>query len=58
MAKDQYLEGKLAIVTGASKPNGIGAATAYALAEHGANVRSPFKTKALQLRACPAQDMN
>jgi NAD(P)-dependent dehydrogenase (short-subunit alcohol dehydrogenase family) len=38
MAKDQYLAGKLAIVTGAGKPNGIGAATAYALAEHGANV--------------------
>jgi NAD(P)-dependent dehydrogenase (short-subunit alcohol dehydrogenase family) len=40
MAKDQYLAGKLAIVTGAGKPNGIGAATAYALAEHGANVSS------------------
>ena len=38
MGKDQYLQGKLAIVTGASKPNGIGAATAIALAEHGANV--------------------
>jgi hypothetical protein len=40
MAKDQFLAGKLAIVTGASKHNGIGAATAYALAEHGANVSS------------------
>jgi NAD(P)-dependent dehydrogenase (short-subunit alcohol dehydrogenase family) len=40
MAKDQYLAGKLAIVTGAGKPNGIGAAAAYALAEHGANVSS------------------
>jgi NAD(P)-dependent dehydrogenase (short-subunit alcohol dehydrogenase family) len=39
MAKDQYLAGKLAIVTGAAKPNGMGAAIAYALAEHGANVR-------------------
>jgi hypothetical protein len=38
MGKDQYLAGKLAIVTGSGKPNGIGAATAYALAEHGANV--------------------
>jgi len=38
MAKDQYLAGKLAIVTGAGKPNGIGAAAAYALAEHGANI--------------------
>jgi 3-oxoacyl-[acyl-carrier protein] reductase len=38
MAKDQYLAGKLAIVTGASKANGIGAATAYSLASHGANV--------------------
>jgi len=38
MSKDQYLAGKLAIVTGASKPNGIGAATAYTLASHGANV--------------------
>ncbi|PGH23878.1 hypothetical protein AJ80_02127 [Polytolypa hystricis UAMH7299] len=38
MAKDQYLAGKIAIVTGASKPNGIGAATAYTLAEHGASI--------------------
>jgi NAD(P)-dependent dehydrogenase (short-subunit alcohol dehydrogenase family) len=38
MAKDQYLAGKLAIVTGASKLTGIGAATAIALAKHGANV--------------------
>jgi NAD(P)-dependent dehydrogenase (short-subunit alcohol dehydrogenase family) len=38
MGKDQYLHGKLAIVTGASKLNGIGAAAAIALAEHGANV--------------------
>jgi NAD(P)-dependent dehydrogenase (short-subunit alcohol dehydrogenase family) len=38
MSKDQYLAGKIAIVTGASKPNGIGAATAYTLASHGANV--------------------
>ena len=36
--KDQYLRGKVAIVTGASRPNSIGAATAYALAEHGADV--------------------
>lgn len=38
MSTDQYLAGKLALVTGASKPNGIGAATAYSLASHGANV--------------------
>jgi 3-oxoacyl-[acyl-carrier protein] reductase len=37
-AKEQYLQGKVAIVTGSSKPNGIGAAIAIALAEHGANV--------------------
>jgi len=41
MAKEQYLAGKVAIVTGSSKLNGIGAATAIALAEHGANVRYP-----------------
>ena len=35
----QYLKGKTAIVTGAGKPNGIGAASAFALAEQGANVR-------------------
>ena len=40
MAKDQYLAGKLAVITGAGKLNGIGAAAAYALAEHGANVSS------------------
>ncbi|KAI0430384.1 hypothetical protein F5Y09DRAFT_307669 [Xylaria sp. FL1042] len=38
MAMDQYLKGKTAIVTGSSKPNGIGAAVAISLAEHGANV--------------------
>ncbi|KAN0075090.1 hypothetical protein V8E54_007701 [Elaphomyces granulatus] len=38
MAKDQYLAGKLAVITGAGKLNGIGAAAAYALAEHGANI--------------------
>jgi NAD(P)H-hydrate repair Nnr-like enzyme with NAD(P)H-hydrate dehydratase domain len=38
MAKDQYLAGQVAIVTGSSKLSGIGAATAIALAEHGANV--------------------
>jgi len=42
MAKDQYLAGKLAIVTGAGKATGIGAATAYTLASHGANVRNTF----------------
>lgn len=39
MAKDQYLAGQVAIVTGSSKLSGIGAAAAIALAEHGANVR-------------------
>jgi NAD(P)-dependent dehydrogenase (short-subunit alcohol dehydrogenase family) len=38
MSSEQYLAGKTAIVTGASKSNGIGAATALALAKHGANV--------------------
>ncbi|OAA82566.1 NAD(P)-binding domain protein [Akanthomyces lecanii RCEF 1005] len=38
MARDRVLEGKTAIVTGASKPNGIGAATALLLAEQGANI--------------------
>lgn len=38
MTTDQHLAGKTAIVTGASKSNGIGAATALALAKHGANV--------------------
>ena len=38
MVKDQYLAGKVAIVTGASKISGIGAATAIELAEHGADV--------------------
>lgn len=38
MARDRVLEGKTAIVTGAAKPNGIGAATALLLAEQGANV--------------------
>lgn len=35
---EQYLAGKLAIVTGAAKANGIGFASALALAEHGADV--------------------
>lgn len=34
----QQLKGKTAIVTGAGKPNGIGAASSIALAEQGANV--------------------
>jgi 3-oxoacyl-[acyl-carrier protein] reductase len=32
-------KGKLAMITGAAKENGIGFATAYALAEQGADVR-------------------
>jgi NAD(P)-dependent dehydrogenase (short-subunit alcohol dehydrogenase family) len=38
LQKEQYLAGKVAIVTGAAKHNGIGFVTALALAEHGANV--------------------
>jgi NAD(P)-dependent dehydrogenase (short-subunit alcohol dehydrogenase family) len=39
MAPQGYLKGKVAIITGASKMNGIGAATAFAMAEQGADVR-------------------
>ncbi|KAF1814691.1 NAD(P)-binding protein [Eremomyces bilateralis CBS 781.70] len=46
MAKDQYLAGKLALVTGASKANGIGAAVAYLLAEHGADVAITYNKNA------------
>ncbi|KAK8099029.1 uncharacterized protein PG998_012270 [Apiospora kogelbergensis] len=38
MAGQGQLSGKTAIVTGASRPNGIGAAIAVALAEQGANI--------------------
>lgn len=38
MSSEKYLAGKTAIVTGSSKLNGIGAATALTLAKHGANV--------------------
>ncbi|KAI1050820.1 hypothetical protein LB507_009237 [Fusarium sp. FIESC RH6] len=38
MSSEQYLAGKTAIVTGSSKLNGIGAATALSLAKHGANI--------------------
>ncbi|KAL1853763.1 hypothetical protein Plec18167_005028 [Paecilomyces lecythidis] len=38
MAVEQYLSGKVAIVTGSSKLNGIGAASAIELAKHGADV--------------------
>jgi hypothetical protein len=37
-AKEEYLAGKVVIVTGSAKHNGIGFTTALALAEHGANV--------------------
>jgi hypothetical protein len=40
MSSEKYLAGKTAIVTGSSKLNGIGAATALTLAKHGANVRT------------------
>ncbi|KAI0811650.1 hypothetical protein GGR55DRAFT_80495 [Xylaria sp. FL0064] len=46
MAMDQYLKGKTAIVTGSSKLNGIGAAVAIALAEHGANVVIHYNSNA------------
>lgn len=39
MSKEKYLAGQLAIVTGASKLVSIGSATAFTLAEHGANVQ-------------------
>ena len=32
------VKGQIAIVTGSGRPNGIGAAVAYALAAHGAKV--------------------
>jgi len=44
--KEQYLAGKLAIVTGAGKLNGIGFAIAYALAEHGSNILINYSTSA------------
>ncbi|KAI0198140.1 hypothetical protein F4808DRAFT_437214 [Astrocystis sublimbata] len=46
MARDQHLKGKTAIVTGSSKLNGIGAAIAIALAEHGANVVIHYNSNA------------
>ncbi|KIW66398.1 hypothetical protein PV04_05734 [Phialophora macrospora] len=42
----QYLKGKTAIVTGAGKPNGIGAASAMALAGQGANVLIHYNSSA------------
>ncbi|OCT50972.1 short-chain dehydrogenase/reductase SDR [Cladophialophora carrionii] len=42
----QYLRGKTAIVTGAGKPNGIGAASAVALAGQGANVLIHYNSSA------------
>ncbi|KIW19597.1 hypothetical protein PV08_00170 [Exophiala spinifera] len=42
----QSLKGKVAIVTGAGKPNGIGAATAIAFAEQGANVAIQYNSSA------------
>jgi len=44
MSAAKPLQGKLAIVTGASKSNGIGFATAQVLAEQGADV-SQFSWK-------------
>ncbi|KAK7974386.1 hypothetical protein PG989_016234 [Apiospora arundinis] len=44
MAKQGLLSGKTAIVTGASKVNGVGAAIAVALAEQGANIIVHYAT--------------
>ncbi|KAK2801375.1 hypothetical protein FQN50_007760 [Emmonsiellopsis sp. PD_5] len=44
MAGDKYLAGKLAIVTGAGKLNGIGAAIASVLAERGANIAITYRS--------------
>lgn len=41
MSAAKPFQGKLAIVTGAGKSNGIGFATAKLLAEQGADVSSP-----------------
>ncbi|KAF4996130.1 hypothetical protein FGRMN_4680 [Fusarium graminum] len=46
MSSEQYLAGKTAIVTGASKSNGIGAAIALELAKHGANILVHYATNA------------
>ncbi|KAK2772634.1 hypothetical protein FQN52_004900 [Onygenales sp. PD_12] len=44
MAGGRYLAGKLAIVTGAGKLNGIGAAIASILAERGANIAITYRS--------------
>jgi NAD(P)-dependent dehydrogenase (short-subunit alcohol dehydrogenase family) len=44
--------GKLAVVTGASKANGVGYATAYALAEQGANVSAVYTVLHVSLPCC------
>ncbi|RBQ79561.1 hypothetical protein FVER53590_11962 [Fusarium verticillioides] len=46
MSSEKYLAGKTAIVTGSSKLNGIGAATALTLAKHGANIVVHYATSA------------
>ncbi|KIX02637.1 uncharacterized protein Z518_08579 [Rhinocladiella mackenziei CBS 650.93] len=51
----QFLKGKTAIVTGAGKPNGIGAASAMALAEQGANVLIHYNSSAAKAEEVVAQ---
>ncbi|KAH8812097.1 putative short-chain dehydrogenases/reductase [Xylogone sp. PMI_703] len=58
MPKDQFLAGKLAIVTGAAKANGIGAAVAYVLAEHGANIVVHYGTNASAAKETVARIQN
>ncbi|KAI1618737.1 hypothetical protein EDD37DRAFT_280443 [Exophiala viscosa] len=48
----QYLKGKVAIVTGAGKLNGIGAQSAIALAEQGANLAIHYNSS-----AAPAEEV-
>ncbi|KAF4450048.1 hypothetical protein F53441_6753 [Fusarium austroafricanum] len=55
MSSEKFLAGKTAIVTGSSKLNGIGAATALALAKHGANIVVHYATSAESAKKVVAQ---